>query len=59
MLHPEEMMDNKSSDRRDFLKRAGMMGSMAMMAGLPHTAMAQSDVREETLAPQEQEPPAA
>jgi predicted dehydrogenase len=57
MLHPEEMMDNKSSDRRDFLKRAGMMGSMAMMAGLPHTAMAQSDVREETLAPQEQEPP--
>ncbi len=50
-------MDNKSSDRRDFLKRAGMMGSMAMMAGLPHTAMAQSDVREETLAPQEQEPP--
>jgi len=51
-------MNNKSSDRRDFLKRAGMMGSMAMMAGLPHTAIAaHGDIREETLAPQDQEPP--
>ncbi|HUB49759.1 MAG TPA: Gfo/Idh/MocA family oxidoreductase [Acetobacteraceae bacterium] len=57
------MMESKGTDRRDFLKRAGAVGSMAMgsavmMAGLPEFAAASAGrVREETLAPQEQEPP--
>jgi len=56
-------MESKGTDRRDFLKRAGAVGSMAMgsavmMAGLPEFAAASAGrVREETLAPQEQEPP--
>jgi predicted dehydrogenase len=52
------MMESKGTDRRDFLKRAGAMGSIAMMAGLPEFAGASAGrVREETLAQQEQEPP--
>jgi predicted dehydrogenase len=51
-------MESKGTDRRDFLKRAGAMGSMAMMAALPEFAGASSGrVSEESLAPQEQEPP--
>ncbi|MFP5226475.1 MAG: Gfo/Idh/MocA family protein [Acidobacteriota bacterium] len=62
-------MQNKSTGRRDFLKRAGAIGSMAMgsamMAGLPHDAFAlgaapgfaPGAIREESLPPQEQEPP--
>lgn len=51
-------MESKGTDRRDFLKRAGAMSSIAMMAGLPDFATASSGpVREESLAPQEQEPP--
>ncbi|HUV70114.1 MAG TPA: Gfo/Idh/MocA family oxidoreductase [Terracidiphilus sp.] len=33
-------MSGNSSGRRDFLKQAGIMGSMAMMAGIPEGAMA-------------------
>jgi predicted dehydrogenase len=62
-------MQNKDTEgrdlgRRDFLKRAGAIGSMAMgsvMAGLPQGAFALAStpgaIREESLAPQEQEPP--
>ena len=51
-------MENKATGRRDFLKRAGAMGSMAMMAGLPEFAAASTGrVSEESLAPQPQEPP--
>jgi predicted dehydrogenase len=32
-------------DRRDFLKHAGMMGSVAMMAGMPEGALAMSGLR--------------
>ncbi len=62
-------MENKDTEgrdlgRRDFLKRAGAVGSIAMgsmMAGLPQGAFAfgttPGAIREESLAPQEQEPP--
>ena len=55
-------MDSRVTGRRDFLKRAGMMGAMgsvgAMMAGLPEVAMAgRGAVREETLPMQTEEPP--
>src|ERR1700683_3077100 len=60
-------MDSKSNGRRDFLKRAGLMGAMgsvgAMMAGagLPESAMALGGYRggvfEEALPMQEQEAP--
>jgi predicted dehydrogenase len=50
-------MDNRGTGRRDFLKRAGAVGSFAMMAGLPEFASAAGRVREEALAPQEQGPP--
>ncbi len=33
-------MNDKSTGRRDFLKHAGLMGSVAMMTGLPQSAMA-------------------
>ena len=33
-------MNVKSTGRRDFLRQAGLMGSMAMMAGLPEGALA-------------------
>jgi len=33
-------MNNFAKDRRDFLKHAGLMGSVAMMAGLPESAAA-------------------
>jgi len=33
-------MKNERTVRRDFLKQAGLMGSMAMMGGLPQGAMA-------------------
>jgi predicted dehydrogenase len=33
-------MSMKSTARRDFLKQTGLMGSVAMMAGLPQSAMA-------------------
>lgn len=33
-------MNGKSTGRRDFLKRAGLMGSVAMIAGLPEGTMA-------------------
>jgi len=32
-------------DRRDFLKHAGMMGSVAMMAGMPEGALALGGLR--------------
>ncbi len=35
-----ETMNGNPTQRRDFLKQAGWMGSMAMMAGLPDGAMA-------------------
>ena len=54
-------MEGKGTDRRDFLKRAGAMGSMAMIAGLPQGTPAfgggRDAIREEALAPQEQEAP--
>jgi predicted dehydrogenase len=58
-------MDSKSSGRRDFLKRAGLMGAMgsvgAMVGGLPESAMAlggdRGAVLEEALSMQEQEAP--
>ncbi|MGB6432286.1 MAG: twin-arginine translocation signal domain-containing protein, partial [Candidatus Acidiferrales bacterium] len=33
-------MNTKSNGRRDFLKQTGLMGSVAVMAGLPNSAMA-------------------
>jgi hypothetical protein len=33
-------MKMKSSGRRDFLKQTGLMGSIAMMTGLPNGVMA-------------------
>jgi predicted dehydrogenase len=33
-------MNSKSKGRRDFLKQTGLMGSVAVMAGLPNNAMA-------------------
>jgi predicted dehydrogenase len=46
-------MIEKSADRRDFLKQAGLMGSIAMIAALPQGAMAfggdQGRVIEDTL----------
>ena len=32
-------------DRRDFLKHAGLMGSVAMMAGVPEGALALGGIR--------------
>ena len=57
--------ERRDFDRRNFLKCAGAMGSVAMgsamMAGLPQGAFALGSasgaIREETLAPQEQEAP--
>ncbi|MDE3186654.1 MAG: Gfo/Idh/MocA family oxidoreductase [Acidobacteriota bacterium] len=49
-------MGNISSDRRDFLKHAGMMGSIAMMTGVAHGAAAFEGARgtviEDAVAPQ-------
>lgn len=54
-------MENKGNGRREFLRRASVMGSMAMMAGFPDGAWAVGTgagaIREEALAPQETEPP--
>jgi predicted dehydrogenase len=51
------MMDNKYPGRRDFLRQAGAMGSMAMMAGLPQGAMAfeggRGAVSEEAVLPEQ------
>src|ERR1700726_4881249 len=56
-----EMMSYKSTGRRDFLKHAGWMGSVAMMTGLPHSAMAfdgaAQPVIEDAVMPQQQEEP--
>ena len=53
-------MNNNSRGRRDFLKRAGVMGAMgslgAIMASLPEGAMGGA-IREEALTAQEQEAP--
>ncbi len=57
-------MQNRGTDRRDFLKRAGAVGSMAAMgsittlAGGPEIARASSgSIREESLPVQAEEPP--
>jgi predicted dehydrogenase len=52
-------MHSKATGRRSFLKQAGLMGSMAMIAGLPEVAMAggAGAIREETVAAQEPEAP--
>jgi predicted dehydrogenase len=53
----------KSKGRRDFLKQTGLMGSVAMMAGLPEDAMALSGgmhgrvIEESALPAQTEEPP--
>ena len=49
-------MNNSFRDRRDFLKRVGSMGSVAVMAGLPQGAMAfGGGVVEETVLPAQAE----
>jgi predicted dehydrogenase len=52
-------MNLKSSGRRDFLKQTGLMGSVAMMAGLPQGAMAlggeSGRVIEDAVLPQQQD----
>ncbi len=54
-------MHLKSTARRDFLRQAGIMGSMAMMAGLPEGAMAMGGAParaiEDAVAPQPEEAP--
>jgi len=54
-------MQIKSTPRRDFLRQAGLMGSMAMMAGLPDGAMAMgatpARIVEDAIAPQSAEAP--
>jgi predicted dehydrogenase len=55
-------MKSGSTARRDFLKNAGFMGSVAMMAGLPQGAMAFNGdrgpvIEDAGLRPQEQEAP--
>ena len=55
-------MNTGSRARRDFLKNAGLMGSFAMMAGLPQSSMAFNGERgpvteDAVLPPQEQEAP--
>jgi predicted dehydrogenase len=55
-------MKSGSTARRDFLKNAGLMGSAAMMAGLPQGAMAFNGepgpvIEDAGLRPQEQEAP--
>jgi predicted dehydrogenase len=52
----------KSKGRRDFLKQTGLMGSVAMMAGLPEGAMALGEshgrvIEESALPAQAEEPP--
>ena len=39
------MMNDRSTGRRDFLKHAGWMGSVAMMTWLPHAALALKEER--------------
>jgi predicted dehydrogenase len=52
-------MIRTSTGRRDFLKRTGLMGSVAMMAGLPQRAMAlgsdHGDTIEDAVLPQQPE----
>jgi predicted dehydrogenase len=52
-------MENISTGRRDFLMQAGLMGSVAMMAGLPQRAMAMGGghgrIIEDAVLPQAQE----
>src|SRR6202163_4925181 len=55
-------MKNSAKGRRDFLKQAGLMGSVAMMTGLPQSAMAfggetQSVIEDAVLPAQQDEPP--
>ena len=55
-------MTRISRGRRDFLKQAGVMGSMAMMAGMPEGAMALGGVHgavieDAVVPPQAEEPP--
>ncbi|HTX76435.1 MAG TPA: Gfo/Idh/MocA family oxidoreductase [Terracidiphilus sp.] len=54
-------MNSTSTARRDFLKHAGLMGSLAMMTGLPQSAMAMESasgpILEHAFEPQAQEPP--
>src|SRR5579863_8596134 len=52
-----ETMIHKSTGRRDFLKHAGWMGSMAMMGSLPAFGGASRPVREDAALPQEPEEP--
>src|ERR1700674_5338861 len=53
------MMSDKSTGRRDFLKHAGLIGSVAMMTGLPTGAMAfhrdRESVVEDAVLPAQQE----
>ena len=48
-------MSHKSSGRRDFLKHAGWMGSMAMMSSLPAFGGAGTPVIEDAILPQQPE----
>lgn len=54
-------MGNTPAGRRDFLKHAGLMGSVAMMTGLPNSAMAvggiSKSVIEDAIVPAETETP--
>jgi predicted dehydrogenase len=50
-----ETMSDKSTGRRDFLKHAGWMGSMAMMGGLPAFGGAGRPVIEDAVLPQQTE----
>ncbi len=55
-------MSNTLAGRRDFLKHAGMMGSVAMMTGLPATALSGNagsggTIKEEALSAQAEETP--
>jgi hypothetical protein len=53
------MMSDKSTGRRDFLKHAGLMGSVAMMTGLPPGSMAfngdSKPIIEDTVLPAQQD----
>jgi hypothetical protein len=46
-------MSYKSSGRRDFLKHAGWMGSMAMMSSLPAFGGAGTPIIEDAILPQQ------
>src|SRR3954451_5928311 len=48
-------MSHKASGRRDFLKSAGWMGSVAMMGGLPAFGGAGKPVIEDAVLPQQPE----